>query len=94
MQHMRVCEIIVRRDMEAQELQWISHQANLFSSDVMFKYEDLNFQLDAKSILGMMLLPIRRGTKLTVQTRGKDELEALEHLILLLEKQDAPCEQG
>ena len=82
----RVHEITIASDFQPQYLQMVVQKASYFSSDIRIKFEKENIQLDAKSILGMMLLPIRQGTKIIIQTKGSDEEEAIEVMSSLLEK--------
>jgi phosphocarrier protein len=82
---MRVHEIQICHDLQPQYLQVIAQQAGRFSSDIKIKFEQDDIQLDAKSILGMMLVPLRSGTRITIQTRGNDEKEAIDIMCDLLE---------
>ncbi|TVY10560.1 HPr family phosphocarrier protein [Paenibacillus cremeus] len=82
---MRVHEITITSDMQPQYLQLIAQRASEFRSDIKIKFEKENIQLDAKSILGMMMLPMHRGTKVIIQTKGGDEEEAIETMSSLLE---------
>jgi len=82
---MRVYEIQISRDLQPQYLQEVAQQAGKFSSDIKIKFGPDDLQLDAKSILGMMLVPLRSGTKVTIQTKGNDEKEALDIMCGLLE---------
>jgi len=83
---MRVHEITIATDFQPEYLQFIAQKASYFSSDIRIRFEKENIQLDAKSILGMMLLPIRQGTIITIQTKGTDEEEAIEAMSHLLER--------
>ncbi|WP_159884233.1 HPr family phosphocarrier protein [Paenibacillus puerhi] len=82
---MRVHEVTVRRSFEFQDWQLLSQKANGFKSDIILLCEDLEIKLDAKSVLGMMIMPLREGTRLRIQTRGGDEEEALDAMCELLE---------
>lgn len=82
---MRVHEIQICNDLQPHYIQEVAHQASRFSSDIKLKFDHANIQLDAKSILGMMLIPLRSGTKITIQTKGKDEKEAIDAMCDLLE---------
>jgi phosphocarrier protein len=58
------------------------HTAARFQSDI--KVRKGSEEVDAKSILGILLLAAANGTKITVSANGSDEQEALaavEHLI-------------
>ncbi|PZE21746.1 HPr family phosphocarrier protein [Paenibacillus xerothermodurans] len=82
---MRVHEIQIYQDLPAQYVQEIALKAGAFRSDIKIKFEEQDIQLDAKSILGMLLLPFRTGTKLRIQTKGTDEEEAIAMMCDLLE---------
>lgn len=83
---MRVHEITVPKDLQAHDLQAVAQQAGRFRSDITLKLEEERVVLDAKSMLGMMLLPIRGGTRVLIQTKGSDEEEALDAMCELLER--------
>ncbi|CAG7651447.1 HPr-like protein Crh [Paenibacillus solanacearum] len=82
---MRVHEITISKEMQPQYLQLIAQRASQFRSDIKIKFEKENIQLDAKSILGMMMLPMHPGTRVTIQTKGGDEEEAIEAMSSMLE---------
>jgi phosphocarrier protein HPr len=82
---MRVHEIQIYKDLEPQYVQEIALKAGRFRSDINIKFEQQDIRLDAKSILGMMLLPFRSGTRVTIQTKGSDEEEAIAMMCDLLE---------
>lgn len=42
-------------------------------------------KINAKSIMGVMMLAASRGTKLILTTRGEDEMEAADELVSLIE---------
>jgi len=83
---MRVHEITVPKDLQANDLQTVAQQASRFRSAVTLKLEQEQIVLDAKSMLGMMLMQIRGGTRLLIQTKGSDEEEALDAMCELLER--------
>jgi phosphocarrier protein len=78
--------MLINADFRPDELQSISQSANRFSADIKIKFEEQKMTIDAKSLLGMMLFPIRRGTSITIQTKGADEEEAIEAMYRLLRK--------
>ncbi|SDC89266.1 phosphocarrier protein [Paenibacillus sp. UNCCL117] len=82
---MRVHEVTVRRSFDFQDWQTLSRTASGFKSDILLLCEEKEIKLDAKSVLGIMILPLREGTKLRIQTRGGDEEEALDAMCELLE---------
>jgi phosphocarrier protein HPr len=82
---MRVHEIEISHDMQPQYLQMVAQKASMYRSDITIKFERENINLDAKSILGMLLIPMRTGTRITIQTKGRDEEEAIDAMSSLLE---------
>lgn len=50
--------------------------ASRFSSDVYISREGANQQIDSKSILGILMLAAKKGTRLIFSIEGKDEAEA------------------
>lgn len=56
-----------------------------FSSDVYISREDANQQIDSKSILGILMLAAKKGTRLIFSIEGKDEAEAGEAIRRLFE---------
>ena len=59
-------------------------EANKFDCDIHLKHgEDL---ADAKSIMNVMALVIRQGESFELQAKGKDEKEAMTHLLAHLKK--------
>ncbi|MCZ8512272.1 HPr family phosphocarrier protein [Paenibacillus filicis] len=83
---MRVHNVKVSHDLQPADLLGIVQAANRYRSSIQFILEESSMVLDAKSMLGMMLRPIRSGTILRIQTRGGDEEEALDEMCRLLEK--------
>lgn len=84
---MRVHELTISYDFELSDLRMISQKASRFMSDIMIEMNDNEGGysiIDVKSLLGMMLLPIGKGTKITVRTKGKDEEGALDFMLDLL----------
>ncbi len=53
-------------------------RANRFKSTITLTHEDQT--VDLKSIMGLMSLGIRRGSLITIETKGEDEIEAMEAL--------------
>lgn len=85
---MRTHEFRIHSDFHRDDLMSVSSQASRFSSDISLSFMDANHEhrVDVKSLLGMALLPIRHGSVVRLQTRGRDELEALEYMLNVLEK--------
>ncbi|RAI89819.1 phosphocarrier protein [Paenibacillus pabuli] len=85
---MRTHEFMIHSDFHRDDLMFVSSQASRFASDISLLFMDANHEhrVDVKSLLGMALLPIRHGSLVRLQTRGRDELEALEYMLNVLEK--------
>ncbi|MGQ8872015.1 HPr family phosphocarrier protein [Paenibacillus sp. TSA_86.1] len=85
---MRTHEFMIHADFYRDELLSVSSQASRFASDILLSYteSDHEHRVDVKSLLGMALLPLRTGSIVRLQTRGRDELEALEYMLQVLEK--------
>ncbi len=54
-----------------------------FSSEIFFTKDSL--RVNGKSIMGVMMLAAENGSKLIVETDGKDESEAMEQIIKVIE---------
>lgn len=87
---MRVHEITVNHDYTPEYLQWITHQASQYRSDILIKFEQESLYLDVKSLLGMIMFPVRRGARITIQTKGADEKEAIDAMCDWLENVRLP----
>ncbi|NQX67732.1 HPr family phosphocarrier protein [Paenibacillus alba] len=84
---MRVHEFIIGRDLQRSDLSEISAKSSHFISDITidFELEHKSFHVDVKSLLGMLLVPIKAGTSIRLLTRGKDEEEAMHFIFALFE---------
>lgn len=71
----REIQIINKLGLHARAAAKLVHMAARFSSDV--KVKKGNDEVDAKSILGILLLAASKGTVITVTADGSDENEAL-----------------
>ncbi|QJC52141.1 HPr family phosphocarrier protein [Paenibacillus albicereus] len=86
---MRVHEFIIQADFGREDLTRLSAEAATFQSDIKLEFasgDNINI-VDVKSLLGMLLLPIRRGTEVFLRVRGKDEEEAFAAMLDALEKE-------
>ncbi|MET3942011.1 phosphocarrier protein HPr [Paenibacillus sp. PvP094] len=85
---MRTHEFTIHSDFHRDDLMSISSEASRFASDISLSFVESEHEhrVDVKSLLGMALLPIRHGSIVRLQTRGRDELEALEYMLDVLEK--------
>jgi len=59
-------------------------RANGFESDVQLTYRDRT--VNAKSIMGVLMLAAAQGAALTVRADGADEAEALAGVVALIEE--------
>ncbi|MEC0227152.1 HPr family phosphocarrier protein [Paenibacillus alba] len=84
---MRVHEFIIGRDLQRSDLSEISAKSSHFIADITidFELEHKSFHVDVKSLLGMLLVPIKAGTSIRLLTRGKDEEEAMHFIFALFE---------
>ncbi len=55
-----------------------------FESDIMLSRLNVKEQVDAKSILGILLMAAAKGTEIEVMTDGKDEGVAMEAVVQLV----------
>ena len=62
----------------------LSNTANLYASSVTLSCGARS--VDAKSILGLMTMAMPCGTQITVMTEGRDEKEAMRHIVELFEE--------
>ncbi|MEW4369608.1 HPr family phosphocarrier protein [Paenibacillus kandeliae] len=85
---MRVHQFTIQHTLDRAHLLRIANEASSFASDIRIAFgpEQSRREVDVKSLLGMMLTIIHSGTELLLSTRGKDELEALEHIQLMFEQ--------
>ncbi|MCB1054082.1 MAG: HPr family phosphocarrier protein [Acidobacteria bacterium] len=72
----RAIEVVNRLGLHARAAAKLVHLAGRFESDVELVVE--GDQVDAKSILGILMLGAAQGTDLVVRCEGSDEDEALE----------------
>ncbi len=82
---MRVHDITLANDFSPDDLKHICIDAGRFHSDILLLRQDA--VIDVKSLLGMMTFPLKKGSVITIRTRGKDEEEALDFMCKLME----PC---
>ena len=71
----REVEIVNRLGLHARAAAKLVHKAGGFQSRVMLLKE--GEEVDAKSILGLLLLAAGQGSRLTVRCEGADEEEAM-----------------
>ena len=78
----RKIEIINRLGLHARAAAKFVHLAGSFSSKIIVDRD--GEEVDAKSILGLLLLAAAQGTKVLIRCDGDDESEALEALARLV----------
>lgn len=69
-------EIVNRLGLHARAAAKLVHTANRFQSEIRVKRD--GEEVDAKSILGILLLAAAQGTHILVSCDGPDEADALE----------------
>ncbi len=58
-------------------------KASMFKSEIKLKRH--NLEVNAKSIMGVMMLAAELGSKITILAEGPDEKEATEELALIIQ---------
>ncbi|OXM16177.1 HPr family phosphocarrier protein [Paenibacillus herberti] len=85
---MRAHEFVIQRDFHREDLTRLSGEAARFQSDIKLEFcsgDNCNI-VDVKSLLGMLLLPIRMGTPVMLRVEGKDEGAAFSYMLEELAK--------
>ena len=75
-------EIVNRLGLHARAAAKLVHLASGFKSDVQLVMRD-GEEIDAKSILGILLMAAGQGTHLTLRCTGADEAEAAAAIVAL-----------
>jgi len=75
-------QIVNRLGLHARAAAKLVHLASRFQSDIWLMRD--GEEVDAKSILGILLLAAAQGSELTVRCSGPDEAQALEALVELI----------
>ncbi len=83
---MIVCEVTVtnRAGLHTRPASMIVRTASKFESDFFIQKD--GYEINGKSIIGVMTLAAEQGAKLTLVFEGKDEKEACEAMKELFEK--------
>ena len=76
-------EIINKLGLHARASAKITQLAGSFQSEVWLSRNKL--RVNAKSIMGVMMLAANKGSKINIETIGPDETEAMLALIALIE---------
>ena len=77
----RELEIVNKLGLHARASAKLTQAAAHFSSEIWISRNDR--RVNAKSIMGVMMLAAARGTRVVVEAEGPDEIEALESLARL-----------
>jgi phosphocarrier protein HPr len=72
-------EITNKLGLHARASAKLSHLANSFQSEVFLVY--FGDRVNAKSLLGILTLAASVGNLITIETKGKDEQEAITQLV-------------
>ena len=75
-------EIINKLGLHARASAKLSQAASQFKSEVWLSKNGQ--RVNAKSIMGVMMLAASKGTTISVETSGEDEAQAMESLITLI----------
>ncbi len=75
-------EIINKLGLHARASTKLTQTAGQFGSEVWIEHKGR--RVNAKSIMGVMMLAASKGSKITVVTNGTDEKQALEAMITLI----------
>jgi phosphocarrier protein HPr len=78
----RETEIVNRLGLHARAAAKLVHTAGRFASQVMVCRE--GEEVDAKSILGVLLLAAGQGSRVTVRCEGQDEEDAMQAVTTLI----------
>jgi phosphocarrier protein len=78
----RNVEIVNRLGLHARAAAKLVHRASAFESRVTLIKD--GEEVDAKSILGILILAAAQGSRITVRTAGSDELEAMDAITGLI----------
>ena len=76
-------EIINKLGLHARASAKITQLAGSFQSEVWLSRNKL--RVNAKSIMGVMMLAANKGSKINIETTGSDETEAMLALVALIE---------
>ncbi len=75
-------KIINKLGLHARASAKLTQIANQFESDIWLEKNDK--KVNAKSIMGVMMLAASQGTNITITTEGLDEKEALNSTVALI----------
>jgi phosphocarrier protein len=79
----RQIEIVNKLGLHARASAKLTQLAGKYKSEVWIERDGR--KVNAKSIMGVMMLAAARGSKVVLETNGPDEAEAMEALVHLIE---------
>ncbi|KGR75820.1 HPr family phosphocarrier protein [Ureibacillus sinduriensis] len=79
-------EVKLKSGLQARQAALFVQEANRFKSEVYLQKDEK--KVNAKSIMGIMSLAIARGTTVTLIADGKDEQDAVNGLVSLIQKEE------
>ena len=80
--HQREVEIINKLGLHARAAAKLTQLASKYQSEVSLGRNGR--KINAKSIMGVMMLAAGKGTKITLETEGPDEVEAADAIVALI----------
>ena len=86
MQCSQTTKIINTLGLHARPAMLLANAASKFQSEISIRRSDRKELIDAKSIMGLMMLAATKGTKLEIVASGTDAQDAIKELVLLIEK--------
>jgi phosphocarrier protein len=79
----RQIEIVNKLGLHARASAKLTQLAGKYKSEVWISRDER--RVNAKSIMGVMMLAAAKGTKVMLETNGPDEAEAMDALVQLIE---------
>jgi phosphocarrier protein HPr len=79
----REVAIVNKLGLHARPAAQLVQRASKFESEI--KLKRLNLEVNAKSIMGVMMLAAEMGSTLTISAEGPDEKEAVEAIIKVIQ---------
>ncbi len=79
----REVAIVNKLGLHARPAAQLVQRASRFESEI--KLKRFNLEVNAKSIMGVMMLAAEMGSKITVSAEGPDEKEAVEAIVQVIE---------
>ncbi len=79
----REAEILNKLGLHARAAAKLTQLAGRFKSDIWLSRNGQ--RVNAKSIMGVMMLAASKGTSISIETNGEDENEALQALVELID---------